>query len=33
MKLQFQIKMNEALFLRNPEGTELGKKISNTAFN
>ncbi len=27
MKLQLQIKMNEALFLRNPEGTELGKKI------
>lgn len=27
MKLQLQIKMNEALFLRNPEGSELGKKI------
>lgn len=27
MKLQVQIKMNEALFLRNPEGSELGKKI------
>jgi AcrR family transcriptional regulator len=27
MKLQLQIKMNEALFLRNPEDTELGKKI------
>ena len=27
MKLQLQIKMNEALFLRNPEETELGKKI------
>jgi AcrR family transcriptional regulator len=27
MKLQLQIKMNEALFLRNPEQTELGKKI------
>ncbi len=27
MKLQIQIKMNEALFLRNPEQSELGKKI------
>ena len=27
MKLQVQIKMNEALFLRNPESSELGKKI------
>jgi AcrR family transcriptional regulator len=27
MKLQLQIKMNEALFLRNPESSELGKKI------
>jgi hypothetical protein len=27
MKLQLQIKMNEALFLRSPEGSELGKKI------
>lgn len=27
MELQLQIKMNEALYLRNPEGTELGKKI------
>ncbi|HEX5023975.1 MAG TPA: TetR family transcriptional regulator, partial [Agriterribacter sp.] len=27
MKLQIQIKMNEALFLRNPEKSELGKKI------
>lgn len=27
MKLQPQIKMNEALFLRNPEGSALGKKI------
>lgn len=27
MKPQLQIKMNEALFLRDPEGTELGKKI------
>ena len=27
MKLQLQIEMNEALFVRNPEGTELGKKI------
>ncbi len=27
MKLQLQIIMNEALFLRNPEGSELGKKI------
>ena len=27
MKLQLQIKMNEALFLRNPEGSDLGKKI------
>lgn len=27
MELQIQIKMNEKLFLRNPEQTELGKKI------
>ncbi len=27
MKLQLQIKMNEAIFLRDPEGSELGKKI------
>ena len=27
MELQLQIKMNEKLFLRNPEQTELGKKI------
>ena len=27
MKLQLQIKMNEALFLRSPESSELGKKI------
>jgi len=27
MELQLQIKMNEKLFLRNPEKTELGKKI------
>ncbi|MDB5193975.1 MAG: TetR family transcriptional regulator [Segetibacter sp.] len=27
MKLQLHIRMNEALFLRNPEGSELGKKI------
>ena len=27
MKLQLQIKMNEDLFLRNPEHTELGKNI------
>ena len=27
MKLQLEIKMNEALFLRNPQSTELGKKI------
>lgn len=27
MKLQLQIKMNEALFLRNPESSELGKSI------
>lgn len=27
MELQLQIKMNEALYLRNPEGSELGKKI------
>ncbi len=27
MKLQVQIRMNEALFLRNPESSELGKKI------
>lgn len=27
MKLRLQIKMNEALFLRNPESSELGKNI------
>lgn len=27
MKLQLQIQMNEALFLRNPEGSELGRNI------
>jgi AcrR family transcriptional regulator len=27
MKIQVQIKMNEALFLRNPESSELGKNI------
>ncbi|MDO9275442.1 MAG: TetR/AcrR family transcriptional regulator [Lutibacter sp.] len=27
MKLQVQIKMNEELYLRNPESSELGKKI------
>lgn len=27
MKLHVQIKMNEELYLRNPEGSELGKKI------
>lgn len=27
MKLQLQIKINEALYLRNPEGSELGKNI------
>ncbi len=27
MELQLQIKMNEKLFLRNPEHTELGKKL------
>ncbi len=27
MKLQLQIKMNEALYLRNPESSELGKSI------
>ncbi len=27
MKLQLQMQMNEALFLRNPEQSELGKKI------
>ncbi len=27
MKLQVQITMNEALFLRNPEGSELGRKM------
>ena len=27
MKLQLHIEMNEALFLRNPEGSELGKSI------
>ena len=27
MKLQLKIKMNEALFLRNPEGSELGRNI------
>jgi hypothetical protein len=29
MKLQLHIKMNEALFLRNPESSELGKNIQN----
>ncbi len=29
MKLQLQIKMNEALFIRNPESSELGKNILN----
>ena len=27
MEIHLQIKMNEALFLRNPEGSDLGKKI------
>ena len=27
MELQLQIKMNEKLFVRNPEQTELGRKI------
>ncbi len=27
MKLQLQIQINEGLFLRNPEGSELGRKI------
>ncbi len=27
MEVQLQIKMNEKLFLRDPEQTELGKKI------
>lgn len=27
MKLQLQIKMNEALYVRNPEASDLGKKI------
>ncbi len=27
MKPQLQIKMNEALFIRNPESTELGRNI------
>lgn len=27
MKLQLHVKMNEALFIRDPENTELGKKI------
>jgi AcrR family transcriptional regulator len=27
MRLQVQIKMNDALFLRDPQGSELGKKI------
>lgn len=27
MQLQFHIKMNEKLFLRDPEGTEIGKQI------
>ena len=27
MKLQLEIKMNEALFIRNPQSTELGKNI------
>jgi len=29
MKLQLQIEMNEALFLRDPQGSDLGKKILN----
>lgn len=31
MKVQLKIKMNQGLYLRNPEGTELGKKILNHA--
>lgn len=27
MKMQFHIEMNEALYLRNPEGSDLGKRI------
>ena len=27
MELELKIKMNDALFLRNPEDSELGKKI------
>ena len=27
MEYQFKIKMNEGLYLRNPEDTELGRKI------
>ena len=33
MKLQLQIKMNEALFLRNPESTALGKNILKHSVN
>lgn len=33
MKLQLQIKMNAALFLRNPESSELGKNILKHSVN
>jgi len=33
MKLQLQIKMNDALFLRNPESSELGKNILKHSVN
>ncbi|MBP8115148.1 MAG: TetR/AcrR family transcriptional regulator [Chitinophagaceae bacterium] len=33
MELQLQIKMNEKLFLRNPEYTELGKKLIQHSIN
>ena len=32
MKLQLQIKMNDALYLRNPEGSELGKKNNSIQY-
>lgn len=31
MEIDLKIKMNDALFLRNPEDSELGKKIINTS--
>ena len=33
MELQLQLKMNEKLFLRNPEYTELGKKLIQHSIN